>query len=509
MEIIERSASELAHAIRTGELTSREVVEAHIAQARWLNPELNAIAADRFEAALAEADAADARIGEWRGSRGAPARDGDASARPRDGGGLPPFLGVPCTIKESFALAGMPNAAGLVHRADVRAESDAPAVARLRAAGAIPIGVTNTSEATMWIESSNHLYGRTNNAYNPKRTAGGSSGGEGAAIGAGFAPIGLGSDIGGSIRLPAFFNGVFGHKPSPGVVPCSGHFPAPSTNGASSEMLAAGPLARRAEDLMPFVRAVAGRDEADPLTRDVELGDPGSVSLDGLDVVVSEGATLIPVRGELRDARERAAGALAAAGAKIRRADLKGMRRAVEYYLATLGEADEDLLEVFALDAAPALAQVALDAIRRRGPHTLPLALLFALQRTADHVPPERTAKAIEAGRALRRELEDVIGDGVLLHPPFPRVAPRHGATIGRPWVLANAAVFNLTGMPVTEVPLGLGSKGLPLGVQVVARRDSDHVAIAVAMELERVFGGWVPPNGPPNGSEPNRVSRQ
>jgi fatty acid amide hydrolase 2 len=260
-------------------------------------------------------------------------------------------------------------------------------------------------------------------------------------------------------------------------------------------MLAAGPLARRAEDLMPFVCAVAGRDDGDAISRDAELGDPGRVDLAGLEVVLSEGATLIPVRGELRDARERAAGALAAAGAKIRRAELKGMRRAVEYYLATLGDDGEDLLEVFALDAAPALAKIALDTLRRRGPHTLPLGLLFALQRTADRIPPERTAKAIEAGRKLRRELEDVIGDGVLLHPPFPRVAPRHGATIGRPWVLANAAVFNLAGLPVTQVPLGLGSKGLPVGVQVVGGRDRDHVTIAVALELERVFGGWIPPN--------------
>src|SRR5207244_7116851 len=124
---------------------------------------------------------------------------------------------------------------------------------------------------------------------------------------------------------------------------------------------------------------------------------------------------------------------------------LKGMRRAVEYYLATLGEGDEDLLEVFALDAAPRLSKVAIDTLRKRGPHTLPLALTFLAQRTADRMPPERTARAIEAGKRLTHELEEVIGDGVLLHPPFPRVAPRHGGTIGRPWVLANAAVFNLT----------------------------------------------------------------
>jgi fatty acid amide hydrolase 2 len=203
---------------------------------------------------------------------------------------------------------------------------------------------------------------------------------------------------------------------------------------------------------------------------------------------------LIPVRGELRDARERAAGALAARGANLRREHLKGMRRAVEYYLATLGDADEDLLEVFALDAAPQLPKVAIDHIRKRGPHTLPLALTFWAQRTAEKLPASRNAKMIEAGKRLTHELEEAIGDGVLLHPPFPRVAPRHGATIGRPWVLANAAVFNLSGMPVTQVPLGLGEKGLPLGVQVVARRDRDHVTIAVALELERAFGGWVPP---------------
>src|SRR3954447_376220 len=352
MEILERSATDLARAIREGELTSREVVEAHVAHARRLNPSLKAIAADRFDAALVEAEGAE--------------------AGGREGGELPPFHGVPCTIKESFAVEGMPNAAGLVHRADVRAETDAPAVARLRAAGAIPIGVTNTSEATMWIESSNRLYGRTDNAYNPKRTAGGSSGGEGAAVGAGFAPIGLGTDLGGSIRLPAFFNGVFGHKPSPGIVPTSGHFPSASGEGVTAEMVAAGPLARRAEDLMPFLKAVAGPDSGDPISRDVELQDPAGVSLEGLDVVLSEGTTLLPVRGELRDARERAAGALAAAGANVRRERLTGMRRVIEHYLATLGDGDEDLLEVFALDAAPRMT----DAVRRRGHHTLPLALL-------------------------------------------------------------------------------------------------------------------------------------
>jgi fatty acid amide hydrolase 2 len=109
-------------------------------------------------------------------------------------------------------------------------------------------------------------------------------------------------------------------------------------------------------------------------------------------------------------------------------------------------------------------------------------------------MPESFRRKSIAAGEALGREVDDVLGDGVMLHPPFPRVAPRHGMTVGRPWVIAGAAVFNLLCLPVTQVPLGLGSRGLPLGVQVVAREDRDHVTIAVALELERVFGGWAPP---------------
>jgi fatty acid amide hydrolase 2 len=256
--ITQRSAVDLATAIRGGELTAREVVDAHIALIERRNPAVNAVVATRFEAARAEADAIDERVAEGSGDE------------------LGPLAGVPCTIKESFAVAGMPNTSGLLARKDVIAEHPATAVSRLQAAGAIVLGVTNTSELTMWIESENRVWGLTNNAYDPSRTAGGSSGGEGAAVGSGFAPIGLGSDIGGSIRLPAFFNGVFGHKPSGGLVPHSGHYPSPNERGAA--MLGIGPLTRRAEDLMPFLRAVAGPDGLALDVRDVELGEHRGVA---------------------------------------------------------------------------------------------------------------------------------------------------------------------------------------------------------------------------------------
>src|SRR5258708_21336088 len=213
--LTERSAVDLARAIRTRETSSREVVEAHIEVLERTQSRINAVVVDRYARAREEADTADALVAE--------AADVDA---------LPPLLGVPCTIKESIAMLGMPNCAGLVSRRDWRSTENAPTVQRLLAAGTIPPGVTNTPEPCLWIETENRTYGRTNNAYDPSRTAGGSSGGEGAAVGVGGSPIGLGADIGGSIRLPAFFNGVFGLKPSPRLVPSTGQFPTTATQVA-------------------------------------------------------------------------------------------------------------------------------------------------------------------------------------------------------------------------------------------------------------------------------------
>src|SRR4051812_16717051 len=275
-----RSALELAAAIRSGETTSRDVVEAHIAVLERIQPTHRPLAAERFAAARREADEADRRVAT---------------------GPLPPLLGVPCTVKESIAVTGMPHTAGVIGRRGVRAAEDATVVARVRAAGAIVLGVSNTSELTLWIESANRVYGRTGNAHDPRRTAGGSSGGEGVTVGAGGAAFGLGTDFGGSIRLPAFFNGCFGLKPSPGRVPVEGQWPRPV--GEAARLLAFGPLTRRAEDLMPLLRILAG-DEGG-------LGDPDAVDLSALEVVVIDGASLLPVARELLVARERAAAALA------------------------------------------------------------------------------------------------------------------------------------------------------------------------------------------------------
>ena len=474
--ITERSGLELATAIRAGELSSREVVDEHIALIERADQRVNAVVATRFDQAREEADAADERI---------------ASAS--DGEELPPFLGVPCTVKESFALVGMPHTSGLAARREVVAEQSSTAAQRLVEAGAIPLGVTNLSELTLWIESQNPVYGRTNNAYSPARSAGGSSGGEGAAVGSGFAPVGLGTDFGGSIRIPAFFNGVFGHKPSAGLVPHTGHYPCPNEEG--SRLLGIGPLARRAEDLMPFLRAIAGPDGDDASVREIELGDPGEVSLEGLRVVISDDASLLPVSLELRNARVHAAKALQAAGAEVARVSLPGIRTVVQPYLNAVRDSG-GLRELLTEDGTtvPRFPRLLADLVRGRSNYSLPILLALAAENASVLIPERLQRRAAAAEKALGEEVAETIGDGVLLHPPFARVAPRHGRTIGRPWVLGPMAAFNLLGLPATAVPLGLNEKGLPLGVQVVAGRDRDHVAIAVAQELERAFGGWVPP---------------
>ena len=173
--------------MRAGTVTPTDLVQAHIDRVQQVNPLLNAMVADRFDTALAEARHAEARL---------------AASREEGGSNLPPFLGVPCTIKEFFSVQGLPKTGGMLAHKGRISDHDAPTVARLRQAGFIVLGVTNAPEGGLWMETTNLVYGRTNNPWDLRRTSGGSSGGEGALVAAGACPVGLGSDIGGSIRIP-------------------------------------------------------------------------------------------------------------------------------------------------------------------------------------------------------------------------------------------------------------------------------------------------------------------
>ena len=470
------SATRIADAIKRKEVTSLDAVEAHIDQIERVNPKLNAVVRDRFAEARVEAKEADEAL---------------ASRSPDD---LPLLHGVPCTIKEAFALTGMPNCSGLASRADLVSESDATTVARLRAAGAIPMGVTNTSELCMWMESSNRVYGRTNNPYDQARIAGGSSGGEGAIVGAGASPFGLGSDIGGSIRMPAFFNGVFGHKPTGGLVPGTGQFPV-SENDAL-RYLTTGPICRKAEDLWPLLELLAGPDGEDAVCIDFDLGDPKDVELSKLNVFSIPSNGFRKVSTDLRDAQRRAANSLVDLGARVKWLQIEKLKRSLDIWSALMSASADTTFAELLGDGTPIRWLPAMGRwVTGRSPHTLP-ALTLVLLEKGQAAMPGRTEKFVKLGAELKRQLEDLLGDdGVLLFPSYTSPAPRHHLALVPPINWVYTAIFNVLEFPATQVPLGLNDKGLPLGVQVAAAPGNDHLTIAVAMELERIFGGWVPPD--------------
>lgn len=474
------SAFELAEAIRSGRASSRELVGAHVEHAKRVNPIINAIVVERYEQALREAEAADARVAAT-----------PASERDR----LPPLWGVPCTVKESFAFEGMPNTAGLVARRGTVAREDATTVARLKQAGSVCIGLTNVSELCMWMESNNRVYGRSNNPYDPRCIVGGSSGGEGAIIGAGASPWGLGADIGGSIRMPAFFCGVFGHKPTGGLVPATGQHPIAENDAL--RYLATGPIARRASDLLPLLRLLAGPDGRDPACVPRSIGELDEVDLGALEVTVVESNGKTPVDPELLGALDRAAELLELAGARVRRRAMPEFGRAYAWWSAALSAASDTSFKrlLGEGEAIPVVRELG-RWLLRRSPHTLPALALAAMEDVWPFVPSEQQLReVIDEARAFRMRLIDQLGPrGVLLYPTHPRPAPRHHAPLLRPFDWSYTAIFNVMELPVTQVPMGLSRAGVPLGVQVVAGPGLDHVSIAVACALERETGGWVPP---------------
>lgn len=473
-DLLHVSATQLAARIRSGEVSSAVVVEAHIERLRQVNPILNAVVVERIADARVEAANADREIA---AARAAGTLDQ-----------LPPFLGVPCTIKESFHFAGMPNTSGLVSRVGLKVAEDAPTVARLRAAGAIPLGVTNTSEVCMWMESYNRVYGLSRNPYDPSRTVGGSSGGEGAIVGSAASPFGLGGDVGGSIRMPAFFNGVFGHKCSPGLVPNEGQFPGPSGN--IDRHLSTGPLCRRAEDLEPLLRIMAG-DGAN------QLKPVGDVDVSRLRVLQFARELAISPDADQMGARDRAVQALMARGARVEAVHLPLMAKARDLWTAMLATAGSE--HTFAdhlfgsRSPVPALKEFGKLALKRSD-HTFPLVVLALFERLPE-LTPARTAKLRAEALTLKVQLEDLLGDdGVLITPTYPTVAPKHHKALLPPFNFVNCAVFNALSLPVTAVPTGLNAAGVPTGVQVVAKEGNDHLTLAAALALETALGGWAYP---------------
>lgn len=451
-----------------------EVVDAHIRRIEAVNPSINAVVATRFDAARQEAKEAE-------------------RVQMRQSGTLPPLLGIPCTIKDFYGVSGLPQTGGIWMRRHQIAEEDAEVVRRVRQAGAIVLGVTNVPEGGLWLETHNRVYGRTSNPWDLSRTAGGSSGGEGAIVAAGGAPFGLGSDIGGSIRLPAAFCGIAGHKPTGRMVPNTGHWP--PLEGDLRAYLGCGPLARSVADLSLLLPLLAG---ACPQTRDFvkdwSLGDPSSVDIRKLRVFPVEDSTM-KAHPSMRDAVRTATRVLESRGAKVQRLRSNVLKQALWIWAAMMMEQGETSYAelVSGNEKLPVLRELG-KLLFGRSHHTTPVLAVIAAQRVMKYLPNSRNAELVKLGRALQRELEDLLGDdGVILHPPYTQPAPRHGAPMLAPLDGGFTAVFNVLELPATVVPTGLDPRGLPVAVQVVGKRGLDHLTLGVASVLESELGILTP----------------
>jgi Asp-tRNA(Asn)/Glu-tRNA(Gln) amidotransferase A subunit family amidase len=479
------SAREIAAQIRSKAVSPVEVARAHLDRIGRLNPKLNAFVDCKPEAVMAQAREAEKAILR----RG---RDWD-----RDNDELGPLHGVPVSIKSSIDVTGHRCEAGTRLRGGYIALEDAPLVARLRAAGAVILGVTNAPELLMAWETDNLLYGRTNNPWDLTRTAGGSSGGEAAAIAAGLSAGGVGSDGGGSIREPAHFCGTCGLKPTPGRIPSTGHFP--KGGGPFALIGVVGPMARTVEDLRTLFEVMAGWDDGDRSYGDHSSGDPCAAPVavrETHDAVVraisigffeDDGRT--PVTKETRSAVNRAASLLSGCGFHVESFRPEGLERARQLWWEFFGTAGGMIL-----------------GSMLRG-HESELSPLLREFRGWTNAEPTHTGESLLAAWLGRDELRERIllqmrKYPVLICPVASIPAFRHGE---REWLIEGKTVkyldawsycewFNLLGFPAVVVPMGCSDDGLPIGVQIVGRPWQEEVVLAVAAKLEEARGPWVAP---------------
>jgi amidase len=461
--ILHHRATDILKRIASGGLSVVDVVRAHLDQIDRLQPSLNAFVDVRGEAALAEARAQD-----------------EAAARGVPRGALG---GLPVTVKSAIDVAGMRCETGSSSRKDLVPTRDAVVVARLRAAGAIVIGTTNVAEMLMAYESDNPLHGRTSNPWNLELTPGGSSGGESAAIAAGCSAGGIGSDGGGSIRVPAHFTGICGLKPTPGRIAGTGHQPA--CFGPFSLIGVVGPMARYAGDVDALFRAIAGGDPGDPMSAPVPLQTAGGEKL-RIGFFEDDGRTR--VTAETRAAVRAAAAAAANAGHQV------------EPFLPDGLDKARQLWDVFFAEAGLLLLAETLQGAE------LGLPILRAFLSGTSPRPPLTSLGFmhawIERDELREKFLRQMETYRVLICPVASVPAFRHGE---RMWSIDGADVeyldamsytqwFNILGNPAVVVPAGRSPEGLPIGVQIVGRPFEEEVILGVAAQIEQELGGYARP---------------
>jgi Asp-tRNA(Asn)/Glu-tRNA(Gln) amidotransferase A subunit family amidase len=458
----------MAEQVRAGEISPVELVDAHLARIEKLDPKVNAFVSVDADRARARAKAAEAAV-----------------TAPGGKNALGSLHGVPISIKSSVDVAGLPCECGSELRKGNLPESDAPLVARLRGAGAIILGNTNVPEFLMAYETDNSLYGRTNSPWDLARTPGGSSGGEAAAIAAGCSAGGVGSDGGGSIRIPAHFAGICGLKPTPGRIPSTAHFP--GSAGPFSYLGVVGPMARTVRDVERLFEVMAGPDPGDPASAPVALRRWKDDEVRRFRVAYFEEDGTVPVTPETVAAVRKAAEALRDQGFEVEAWRPENLDRVWQYWWNLFGRAGQMAFSPM-LDGHDSAISPLLREFRRWVAEEKPLG------------GPELLNTLL--GRDVLRNafLAKMERFPMLLCPVCAVPAFKHGE---REWsvgggrkveylkAMAYSQWFNLLGNPAAVVPVGASPEGLPIGVQVVGRPWEEEAVLAVAAKIEDACGGF------------------
>ncbi|XP_047474132.1 fatty-acid amide hydrolase 2-like [Penaeus chinensis] len=479
--VLVQPAHVLAEWIRSGKVTSYAVVKAYIDRIGVVNPVLNAVVDDRFRQALTEAREVDRVL---------------ASSSPEEKERLAtskPFLGVPFTTKENVRVKGLSHTGGLVARIGRRAKEDAVVVTLMKDAGAIPMCVSNVPELGIWWESANQVYGRTSSAHDISRTPGGSSGGEGALLASCGSPLSVGTDVGGSIRIPAYCSGVYGHKPTSGWVSLEGA-------GLYTEklrkggVLVAGPLGRCVKDLILALQVLAPQD-ATGLQDKIEKTELSKTKVWWAEELGSPLYSSVDFR--LRNLLHRVLHFLDHSNAAYVAKWPLDMSAAYQIWNNKMAD-DYSGEPSLACDMTDRKGEINLAWewmlwLVGRGRHTFPTLFQAVLHKAYGQKKKPETSPFY--WKTYQEKFKEVLGnDGVLILPVLPIVSPYHNEPILNPFDYCYSGMFNAIEFPSTAVTLGQTSDGCPIGLQIVTTPGNDHLSLAVATALERKFGGWVPP---------------
>ncbi|MGA8654910.1 MAG: amidase [Chthoniobacterales bacterium] len=478
------STRELVAMLAARRISAVELLESAIARIEMLDRRINAVVVRDFDRAHTAAVAADAALA--RGERA-------------------PLLGLPMTVKEACNVVGLPTTWGMPMFKGWMPKEDSVAVARLKAAGAIIIGKTNVPFAISDWQSYNEIYGTTNNPWDLSRTPGGSSGGAAAALAAGYVSLEIGSDIAGSIRVPAAFCGVFGHKPSCGVVSLGGFMPptAEVRLSADSDLPVLGPLARTAADLALALDVLAGPDDPEAIAYRLTLPPARHNTLKDFRVLVIDTNPFLPTSAEIREALHRLSDRLVKVGVKVAHetTPLPDPAESRRTYML--------LLDAFVSHGRPAdfyrQMEAALAKLRPEDESPEALWIRGTLLSHRDWLDAMLARDRLRARwRDLFRKYDVVLcpimPTAAFPHDHSPAEGPRKidvdGNQVDYNEQMVWPAAATLPGLPATAIPIDRSEAGLPIGVQVIGRYLEDRTTIAFAELIEREFGGFVPPPG-------------